>query len=384
MPVAETADVVIAGGGIVGLATAYYLAARGIRDVLVLEREPALVTGSTARSAGGIRLQFSTEVNIRLSRYGLEVLRRFRDEFGVDPAFRQVGYLFLLSTPEEEAAFRRNLELQRRLGVPVHWLEPGEVARDFPWVNPEGLVGATFCPEDGHADPYTVAMAFGRRARELGVRVATGRSVTGVRVAGGRVRGVDTPAGPVEAPVVVNAAGPDAGAVGRMAGVDVPVEPYRRQVFVTDAFAGLPREIPLTIDFATSSYARREGDRVLFGMSDPEEPPGRPLVVDDAFLVRAAATIAARIPALAEARVARGWAGYYEVTPDHNAIVGPVPEVEGLYVAAGFSGHGFQHGPGVGRVIAEMIAGEEPFLDVRSLSIERFRTGKSLREQGVV
>lgn len=380
----ETADVVIIGGGIIGLATAYHLVALGCRHVAVLEKEDAPVTGSTARSAGGIRLQFSTEVNIRLSRHSLEELKRFPARFGVDPGLRQHGYLFLLSDPADMAAFQTAVQLQRRLGVPVEWLAPGALAERFPWVNPAGLLAATFCPEDGYADPYTVAMAYGKQAVALGARLHVSRPATAVLREGARVTGVRTPAGDIAAPVVVNAAGPYAGYVGRLAGVPIPVEPYRRQVFVTEPFAQLPAELPLTLDFSPAAYLRREGDRILFGMSDRDEPPGFHLTTDDEFMVRAAAAVAHRVPALAEARVARGWAGLYEITPDANAIIGAAPELAGFYMAVGFSGHGFQHGPAVGRVLAEMILGLPPTVDVSMLALDRFREDQFTREHGVV
>lgn len=381
---AESASAVIIGGGIIGLSTAYHLAWLGCPDVIVVEKEPMLVSQSTARSAGGIRLQFSSEVNIRLSWYGLDLLQRFEAETGVDPGFRQVGYLFLLDNERDVADFRAGMAVQHRLGVPSRWLTPAAVQAEFPYVDTTGVLGATFSPTDGYADPYTVAMAFGMKAREMGVRLYTDCPVTDVLVQAGRVYGVRTPRGEIHAPAVVNAAGAWAGELGRLAGVDVPVIPQRRQVFVTEPFADLPMDMPLVIDFGRWCWARREAERIIIGLSDPDEPPSFKLYTEESFMFRACATAAERLPALAEARVGRGWAGLYEISPDRNGIIGPVPELTGFYVGGGFSGHGFQQGPAVGKVIAQMMLGQEPFIDVSELSIRRFRDGWHAPEAGIV
>ena len=380
----EKAEVVIVGGGVVGLSIAYHLARLGGRGIVVLEREDVLGSGSTGRCAGGIRLQFGTEVNIRLSQWSLGFLKRMPDETGADPGLHQNGYLFLTADAQNAEALRRNLHVQQGLGVPARSLSPDEVSARFPYVAAQGLLGATFCPEDGYADPHAVVQGLSRSARALGVSIRLGAEVTGIRVADGRVEGVETGAGPLLAPVVVNAAGPFAARVGRMAGAEVPVQPVRRQIHATAPHPGLPGDMPMVIDFDTSSYVRGDGAGLLMGASDPAEPPSFRTDPDDGALVLLAETIMRRIPRLGDARVLRGWAGLYEVTPDENGVLGPVPEVAGFYLANGFSGHGFQHAPAVGRVLAEMILGQPPTIDVSALGVTRFREGRLIRESAVV
>jgi sarcosine oxidase subunit beta len=266
----------------------------------------------------------------------------------------------------------------------VRTLAPDEVAARFPYVATAGLVGATFCPEDGYADPHAVVQGLARQARRLGVSIRTGTEVTGIRLADGRIAGVDTPAGPLAAPVVVNAAGPYAGPVGRLAGVDVPVRPYRRQVYVTAPHLGLPGDMPMTIDYDTASYVRGDGGGLLMGASDPDEPSSARTDSDDLGVLLLGRTIMRRVPRLAEAEIVRSWAGLYEVTPDENPVLGPVPELPGFFVANGFSGHGFQHSPAVGRVLAEMILGLTPSVDVSSLDLARFREGRPIRENAAI
>lgn len=380
----ETAEVVIVGGGVVGLSIAYHLATLGGQGIVLLEREAVLGSGSTERSAGGVRLQFGTPVNIQLSQWSLAFLKRMRDEVGADPGLRQVGYLFLTADPQRAAQLESNVRLQQALGVPVQALAPPAIAARYPYLASDGLLAANFCPEDGYADPHAVVQGLARRARELGVAIRTGVEVTAVHLREGRVDGVETRAGPLRAPAVVNATGPFAAAVARMAGVDLPVRPFRRQIYVTAPFAGLPADMPMVIDFDTSSYVRREGAGLLMGASDPAEPSSFRTEADDSTLVLLAQTIMQRVPALADAEILRGWAGLYAVTPDENAILGPVPGLVGFYLANGFSGHGFQQAPAVGRVLAEMILGRTPTIDVSPLSLTRFRDGRLIRESAAV
>jgi sarcosine oxidase subunit beta len=380
----ETAEVVIVGGGVVGVSIAYHLAKLGARGIVLLEREGVLGSGSTARCAGGIRQQFGTAVNVLLSQWSLGFLSGMREETGTDPGLHQVGYLLLTADAARFAAMRDGVDLQRSLGAPVQVLTRAEIAQRFPYIATDDLAGGTFCPADGYADPHAVVQGMAARARAAGVAIRTGAEATGIRVAGGRIAGVETRDGVIAAPVVVNAAGPYAGAVGRMAGVEVPVEPVRRQIYVTAPYAGLPHDLPMIIDFDTSSYVRGDRAGLLMGASDPAEPPSFRTDPDEAGLLLVAETIMRRVPALAEAEIAGGWAGLYEVSPDENGVLGPVPERPGLFLANGFSGHGFQQAPAVGRVLAEMILGRPPFLDVSALSITRFRDGRLIRESAAV
>jgi sarcosine oxidase subunit beta len=374
----ETAEIVVVGGGIVGCSVAYHLAAKGCRNVALVEKD-LVCFGSTGKSAGGIRVQFSSEVNIRLSLEALKILAGFRDEFGVDPGFRQTGYLFLATTEEELAMFRQNVALQQGFGIPVELLAPDEIRRRVPVLRVDDVAGGSFCPWDGNASPHEVTQAYAAGARRLGARVHEGRAVAEVAVEDGRVVAVETSAGPIVCDVVVICAGPYAGHVGAMAGVELPVKPYRRQLFVTKPLAGTPEALPLTIDFHRGWYFRREGQGILFsGPKDAESSFNTHVDWED--LEAIVATAIHRVPLLAKAEVLRGWAGSYDITPDHNPLLGAVPGVGGLYVAAGFSGHGFMHGPIAGRLMAELILGGKPSIDISPFAPDRFARGAAIPE----
>ncbi len=380
----ERADIVVIGAGIMGCSVAYHLAARGAGRIVVLERDE-IARGSTADAAGGIRLQFSTETNIVLSQLSFEVWEHFDELFGVDIGLHQQGYLFLLTTPEEVAAFQANLDLQRALGVPVRWVSPGDIQELNPAVRVDDVLGGTFCPRDGWCDPYSATMGFAQAARRLGVEIREGCPAIGFEVSAGRLQAVTTPDGRIETPLAIICAGPWTQEVGKLAGVDLPVLPYRRMSFVTERFDLVPKTIPMTIEFATSLYFHPEGDGFLFGMSNPDEPPGFDKRVDEAWMVRTVEALCRRAPVFEQARVKRGWAGFYEITPDHNPLLGYVDDVEGLLVAAGFSGHGFMQGPAVGRCIAELVLdGAVRCADISAFAPGRFREGKLVQEQNVI
>lgn len=385
MELPRTADVVIIGGGVMGTSTAYHLALKGCRNVLLLERESFFGIQSTGKCAGGIRYQFGTEINVRLSLLSLPMLDRFEEELGQPIDLRYCGYLFLLTHQEAVAAFRAQVEMQHRLGVRTRWLEPEEIARMVPLINLEGVLAGTFHERDGLADPNSVVQGYVSGARRLGARLLNDVEVTGIEVGNGRVRGVVTPRGKVSAPIVVNAAGPWAGAVGQMAGLDIPIVPVRRQIVVTGPIPEVPPDFPFVIDFAQSLYFHREGPGILTGMSNPNEPPGFDQSVDKEWELVHLEAAMKRMPILEKATLASHWAGLYEVTPDAHPILGRVPELEGFYVIGGFSGHGFMHGPISGLLLAEEILdGRAHTLDISSLSITRFREGKLIREYNVV
>jgi len=371
-----------------GASVAYHLARRGITDVVLVEREKLLATGSTGRNAGGVRHQFSNAANIRLSLESIALLERFAEEVGSPVDFHQDGYLFLLSSEGSVETFRRNVALQRRLGVDVQWLEPHEAAALAPGLGVDGVLAATFCQRDGIADPNGVTMGFAKAAQAMGVRIERENEVTGIRVTGSRVTAVETTRGVITTRAVVNAAGPHARLIGRMAGVDVPVDPYRRHIFITQPPPGGAWEVPATrvmvIDFYSTFYFHREGAGVLFGMGDPGEAPTFDLTVQWDLLERITPVAVRRLPALADAPIARAWAGLYEMTPDANPIIGTAREVDGFYVIAGFSGHGFQHSPAAGRILADVVAGQDPQFDLGQFALERFDRSSLAGERNVV
>jgi sarcosine oxidase subunit beta len=391
----RTADVVIVGGGCMGAATACYLARHGAGEIVLVEREAQLATGSTGRNAGGVRHQFSDAANIALSRESIAVLARFEAEFGSPIDFWQDGYLFLLSSETSDLAFAEAVALQRRLGLDVRWLTAAEAAAMTPGLDATGVRAATFCPADGIADPNGVTMGFVRAAQLAGgLTVLRDTEVTGIDVAGGRVAGVTTSQGPIATRVVVNAAGPWAGQVAAMAGVTLPVVPERRHIFIAQpapgaswddaAYAGrTPSSRLMVIDFDTTFYFHREGAGLLFGMGDPSERPGFDTTVRWDFLPTVTEMAVTRLPALGDASVTHAWAGLYEMTPDHNPVIGGLG-VAGLYAIAGFSGHGFQHAPAAGRILADVIVGRDPAFDLAPFAFARFAAGGARGEHHVV
>jgi sarcosine oxidase subunit beta len=385
MNLPQTADVVIIGGGVMGTSTAYHLALKGCRDVLLLEQHPFLGTEATGKCAGGIRYQFGTEINVRLSLLSLPMLDRFEDELEQPIDLRYCGYLFLLTSERDMAAFRRIVEMQHQLGVMTEWLEPAEVAKRLPLLNSKDVLAGTFQARDGLADPNSVVQGYAAGARRLGAKLLTDAEVTGIRVAGAKIQGVVTARGEIATRTVVDAAGPWAGKVGEMAGVDIPIVPVRRQIVVTGAIPEVPSDFPFAIDFAQSLYFHREGPGILTGMSNPDQPVGFDQSVDKEWELVHLAAAMKRLPILERAGLASRWAGLYEVSPDAHPILGRISAVEGFYCIGGFSGHGFMHGPICGLLLAEEILdGGAHTLDITPLSIDRFREGKEIVEYNVV
>jgi sarcosine oxidase, subunit beta len=409
----ETADVVIIGSGIVGSSVAYHLAQAGCTNVLVIEREAHQGKGSTGKSMGGVRAQFSTPVNIQMSKYSIDFFSKFDEVVGHPADYRAHGYLFCATNEKHLAYLKANRERQNALGVTnVEWVTPEDIAKMVPQLRVDDILGGTFCPTDGFVDPHSVMMGFMLNAREKGVRLWLDTTVTGIETDGNadvpvrnhkkeertrtsalpalvarRISGVQTSRGFISTRIVVNAAGPWAAQVAEMAGAELPVEPLRRQLVPTEPFDHLPKRFPMVIDMSTGFHFRREGKGILLAWNDPEETPGFKTDFDENFVEKILTHAASRVPVLAEAEVnpRRAWAGLYEMTPDHHAIIGPAPNVEGLYFVNGFSGHGVMHSPASGRITADLILqGQSGLINTSHLGVERFAEGRTLEETAVL
>lgn len=438
----ETADVVIIGSGIVGSSVAYHLTEQGCANVLVIEREAHQGKGSTGKSMGGVRAQFATDVNIQMSRYSIDFFSRFDEVVGHPADYRAHGYLFCATNERQLDYLKTNRARQLALGVKnVELVSREDILKFVPQLRADDIIAGTFCSTDGFVDPHSVMMGFMLKARERGVRlwldtqvtgiatetlttgtVNTGTAITGTagvspanrtkgasfndsdplfkRRAGGtpavpgitdrverRVTGVRTSRGFVSTDIVVNAAGPWAAQVASMAGADLPVEPLRRQLVPTEPFSELPQRFPMVIDMSTGFHFRREGKGILLAWNDPEETVGFKTDFDPKFVEKILTRAADRVPCLVDAEVnpRRAWAGLYEMTPDHHAIIGPAPNVAGLYFVNGFSGHGVMHSPASGRIAADLILkGNSDLIDTRTLGVERFSEGRLLEETAVL
>jgi len=430
----ETADVVIIGSGIVGSSVAYHLAEQGCTKVLVIEREAHQGKGSTGKSMGGVRAQFATAVNIQMSRYSIDFFSRFDEVVGHPADYRPHGYVFCATNERHLQYLKANRERQIALGVKnVELVSREEIGKFVPQLRVDDIIGGTFCQTDGFVDPHSVMMGFMLKARERGVRLWLDTQVTEIETdtsaqsyldgattnleCGGltplfrlgsraqtgstdispagrfdghaqrRITGVMTTRGRVSTPIVVNAAGPWAAEVAKMANAELPVEPLRRQLVPTEPFDGLPKRFPMVIDMSTGFHFRREGKGILLAWNDPEETPGFKTDFEPSFVEKILTRAASRVPCLSDAAVnpRRAWAGLYEMTPDHHAIIGPAPNVAGLYFVNGFSGHGVMHSPASGRITADLILkGQSDLIDAGQLSVERFAEGRLLQETAIL
>ncbi len=369
----ERAGVVVIGGGVIGTSTAFHLSEAGVEDVLLLDGG-ALGGGSTSKAAGGVRAMFSDELNIRLGMRSLEAFADFGRRPGQEIDLRRVGYLFLLDNPQHVEAMTRAVELQNTLGLPSRMIGVEEAAALSPLTGTEGLLAAALSPDDGHCTPESVVLGYATGARRYGATIVAHCPVTGIVVQDGCIAAVRTPSGTVRTGTVVCAAGAWSAQVAGMAGLDLAVAPLRRQIVITEAVPSLPAHQPFTIDFGSSFYFHREGPGLLMGMSDPDETPGFRLDRSDAWLPRLAEAVARRAPSLAEVGLRGGWAGLYEVTPDHNALIGESSEVGRFLYATGFSGHGFLMGPAVGEVVRDLILRRPPPVDVSAMTADRLRS----------
>ncbi|MGH9662920.1 MAG: NAD(P)/FAD-dependent oxidoreductase [Bryobacteraceae bacterium] len=384
----ETADVVIIGAGIVGASIAYHLTEAGCQNVRLLERETQQGKGSTGKSMGGVRAQFSRPESIRMSLYSIPAFRDFERIAGHPSGYQGQGYLFIAASERQLAYLRTNVALQTSLGLnTVELVAPRDIVRMVPQIRSDDIVGGSFCSTDGFVDPYSVMTGFTARAIDRGARLSRGVEVTGIRVDARGAAGVDTSQGVISSRTIVNASGAWAAGVARLAGVDLPVEPLRRMLVPTEPFDQIAHTAPLTVDMSTGFHFRPEGRGILMAWNDPHETHGFNTSFDPAFIEKILTRAASRIPCLENAEVnpRRGWAGLYEMTPDHHPVLGQAPTVPGFWLANGFSGHGVMHSPATGRVLSDLILkGTTDLIDASHFSLTRFAEGRLIEETAVL
>ena len=384
----ETAEVVIIGGGIVGSSVAYHLSEAGCSNVLIIEREDRQGMGSTAKSMGGVRAQFATPINIRMSLYSIDLFSRFEEVTGHTAGYNAQGYLFVATNERHLDYLKTNLSQQRACGLNnAEMVTREDILKTVPQLVADDVVGGSFCPTDGFVDPYSVMTGFSKRARERGVRLMLETEVTGIDVNQGKVAGLHTSRGYVATRTVVNAGGPWAARVAQLAGVEIPVEPLKRQIVKTEPFEQLSSRLPMVIDMSSGFHFRPEGSSFLLAWPDPEQTYGFRTDFDYGFIEKILTRAVNRVPAFADVEVnpRRCWAGMYEMTPDHHAIIGRAPGVEGMFLANGFSGHGVMHSPATGKIVSELILqGASSFADAPKLRAERFAEGNLLEETAVL
>jgi glycine/D-amino acid oxidase-like deaminating enzyme len=386
--VQDSADVVIIGGGVIGSSVAYHLTAAGCRDVVVVERETYQGKGSTGKSMGGVRAQFSTDVSIRMSLYSIPIFRTFEEVAGHPSGYRPQGYLFVATTTGHMDSLRVNYERQVALGLAtVRLVSPPDIVRMVPQLRSDDILGGSFCSTDGFVDPHSVMTGFMLRAMAQGARLVLDTAVTGIHLDSKGVAAVETTRGTIATRTVVNAAGPWATQIAKMASVDLPVDPLRRMLAPTEPFDKIARTAPMVVDMSTGFHFRPEGLGLLFAWNDPAETPGFKTQFDRAFVEKILTRAADRVPVFAEVEVnpSRCWAGLYEMTPDHHPILGAAPDVPGLYFANGFSGHGVMHSPAAGKITADLILnGATDLIDASVLGFGRFAEGRRIEETAVL
>ena len=384
----QTAEIVIVGGGIVGSSIAYHLTASGCKDVLVLERESSQGKGSTGKSMGGVRAQFATPVNIQMSLYSIPFYASFEETLGHPAGYRSQGYLFAATSAAQLAYLKTNYALQKRLGLnSVQLLQPDDIRKMLPKLRSDDIVGGSFCSTDGFVDPYSAMNGFMTWAIDHGARISRNTEVTGIRLNSKGNAAVETTRGQIDARVVVNAAGAWASQIAKFAGIDLPVEPLRRMLVPSEPFDDFPHSSPMVIDMSNGFHFRPEGRGFLLAWNDPEETPGYKTDFEPAFIEKILTRAADRVPCFENLAVnpKRAWAGLYEMSPDHHAILGPVTSVRGFFLANGFSGHGVMHAPATGKVVCDLILkGTTDLIDAKVLSFERFAKGELLHETAVL
>jgi sarcosine oxidase subunit beta len=381
-PLPGSSDVVVIGGGVIGTSAAFHLAEAGV-DVVLLERAQ-LGSGSTRRAAGGVRTQFSDVLNIEIARRSLAAFRDFGRRPGWEIALKEVGYLFVLTREPDLAAFERSVALQNERGLDSRIVTAEEARALCPLLEGADILAGAFSPGDGHAAPEDVVQGYAVGARAHGCHIEVGCEALAINTRAGEVTEVVTSRGPIRTNTVICAAGAWSRHCGAMVGAELPVSPLRRQILFTEAIDGLPDELPMTIDFESSFYFHREGPGLLMGMSDTSEKPGFSVERTDEWIPGLMEIVRRRAPRIAEVGIRGGWAGLYEMTPDHNALIGEATGVSRFLYATGFSGHGFLQGPAVGEILRDMFLRRSPFVDITPLGAERFDAAALRPEYNIV
>jgi sarcosine oxidase subunit beta len=384
----QTADVVIIGGGIVGSSIAYHLTEQGCRNVIVIEREAHQGKGSTGKSMGGVRAQFSTPVNIQMSLYSIPFYSSFDERLGHPGGYRAQGYLFLATNEAHLRYLATNMEKQRAHGLTtVVKISADEIRSRYPQLRTDDVLGGNFCSTDGFVDPYSAMNGFMAKASENGARLWRGTEVTGINRDSDGVAAVQTSRETISTRKVVNAAGPWAARIAKMLDIDLPVEPLRRMLVPTEPFDEYPHSAPMTIDMSNGFHFRPEGLGFLMAWNDPEETPGYKMEFEPSFIEKILERAANRVPCFERAAVnpKKAWAGLYEMTPDHHPILGGVPDVPGFFCANGFSGHGVMHAPATGKILSDIVLhGYTDLIDASLLNLQRFAEGREIHETAVL
>jgi len=383
MSLPSQVDVVIVGGGVMGTSAAFHLAEAGV-SVLLCEKSE-LASGSTSKAAGGVRANFSDEFNVALGARSLDLFADFSRRPGYEIDLHRSGYLFALTKQADVELFEKSTKIHHQFNVESRMLTPSEAGKISPLLNTKDLIAASFTPHDGHCTPESVVLGYAGGAKKLGATVLTNTEVSAIKINSGEITSVVTSAGEVRTKAVMNCAGAWSPQIGSMVGLELPVTPYKRELVITEAlsesFADLPANMPMTIDYSTSLYWHREGKGLLMGFSDKSIQAGFDLKRDPQFLEKLGAIAMLRAPRLMDIGIGKGWAGLYEVTPDHNAILGEFKKVSRFFYATGFSGHGFLQGPAIGEILRDLYLNKQPFVRIDQLSADRFLSTGQLRPE---
>lgn len=383
MSLPNQVEVVIIGGGVMGASTAFHLAEAGV-SVLLCEKNE-LASGSTSKAAGGVRANFSDAFNVALGARSLDLYAKFHQRPGYEIDLHRSGYLFALTQTADVKLFEKSTQIHKEYGVDSRMLTPAEARKISPLLNVDDVLACSFTPNDGHCTPEAVVLGYTGGAKKLGATVLTNTQVTDIKIEDQQITSVITSAGQVKTKAVINCAGVWSPQIASMVGLTLPVTPYKRELVITealgDSFADLPQIMPMTIDYSSSLYWHREGNGLLMGFSDKTTPPGFDLKKDPTFLEKLGQIAINRAPRLMDLGIGKGWAGLYEVTPDHNAILGEFKDISRFFYATGFSGHGFLQGPAIGEILRDLYLNKEPFVQIDQLSAERFSSGGQLRPE---